>query len=70
MAEYLLNFHATNPYDGAETSPALDKRIQILSLRNDSVYPSNVSLAEISGNARVSLYPNPTTGEITVESFG
>lgn len=70
LAEYLLSFHATNPYDGAETSPALDKRIQILSLRNDSVYPSNIGIREIAGNTRVSLYPNPSTGEITVESLG
>ncbi|MGB0176597.1 MAG: 5'-nucleotidase C-terminal domain-containing protein, partial [Owenweeksia sp.] len=38
MAEFLANYFTTNPYDTADTPPALDTRIQILSLRNDEVY--------------------------------
>ena len=59
LAEYLASKHSSQPFGAAETDPSLDERIQILSLRNDSVFRSTIGLTENGAAISVQLYPNP-----------
>lgn len=67
LAEYLVAKFATDPYNQAETDPTMDERIQILSLRNDSVFKSTVGLSDYGQLQGVSLFPNPTAERINLE---
>jgi 2',3'-cyclic-nucleotide 2'-phosphodiesterase (5'-nucleotidase family) len=67
LAEYLAAKYTANPFNMAETAPSEDERIQILSLRNDSVFANTFSLME--GEALgIKLYPNPSNGMVSIES--
>ncbi len=71
LAEYLMDRFATDPFDKAETDPSMDERIQILSLRGDSVLNAEISgvgLEEVYRISQVSVFPNPTSGEVTVKT--
>ncbi len=67
LAEYLLAKFSSNPFAEAEVDPSLDERIQILSLRNDSVFRSTIGLNQYQANAEVSIYPIPSMGKLTIE---
>lgn len=71
LAEYLLARFSVNGFDMAETDPTLDERIQILSLRNDSVLNANnntVGIEERNALNRISLYPNPAKDVVMITS--
>ena len=67
LAEYLATFYTASPYSLAETQPTDDDRIQVLSIRNDSVYINNIGIDEYNAQADLSIYPNPTSGSLRVE---
>ena len=73
LAEYLSTLHSSDPYDKVDTDPSEDMRIQILSLRADSVLNPedttgffNPAYAEGS----VEAFPNPAAHEIFFRSNG
>lgn len=68
LAEFLAQFHTSNPYSEAETDPSFDNRIQILSLRNDSVFSFGVGLRERLNTSGLQLYPNPANDYIIIKS--
>ena len=69
LAEYLLAKYAVNAFDMEETTPNLDERIQILSLRNDSVLNSNnIGIKELHIANNLKLYPNPAVDVVNVET--
>jgi hypothetical protein len=70
LAEYLLEFYTVNPFSMEETDVTLDERIQILSVRNDSVLNGRPSIGLVENNIgnAISLYPNPATNQITITS--
>lgn len=74
LAEYLNSEYssASLAYDEAETAPEFDTRIQILSLRSDSVFTLTVGTeeAEAQAAAGMILYPNPTQNILQIETQG
>lgn len=76
LAEYLSEFYTVNPFDGMETPAAQDDRIQVLSLRNDSVFiePPAGAVASIDCSSSVNLDSAEIniayTGSVTVNYTG
>lgn len=70
LAEYLAALHTNTPYAEAETDPSLDTRIQILSLRGDSVFvsASGIGLANLTMTQRVELFPNPAKDHLVIKA--
>jgi 2',3'-cyclic-nucleotide 2'-phosphodiesterase (5'-nucleotidase family) len=65
LAEYLSSEFSTNPYNEAETSADRDLRIQILSIRTDSVFEAGIAPdGQISGIDCANANANPATAEI------
>jgi 2',3'-cyclic-nucleotide 2'-phosphodiesterase (5'-nucleotidase family) len=70
LAEYFLTKFSSNPFADDDVDASLDERIQILSLRNDSVFRSNIGLNQYNAMTEVSIYPIPSHGKLTIESKG
>jgi 2',3'-cyclic-nucleotide 2'-phosphodiesterase (5'-nucleotidase family) len=68
LAEYLLAKHTTSPFSDAETDPSIDERIQVLSLRNDSVFAGTVGLNENESHISVEVYPNPAREYVSISA--
>jgi len=68
LAEYLGRFFDSNPYPFMDTPAADDERIQILSLRGDSVFnrTSGVGLNEVF-RGELKVYPVPSRGPVSLE---
>lgn len=68
LAEYLAEFHSNDPYEAGETTAENDNRIQVLSIRNDSVFveepASNVK--NVSNEKNLSIFPVPAQNSITI----
>ncbi len=70
LAEYFLDKHTIDPFDMQETDVVFDERIQILSVRNDSVLNGRpgIGLQESEIVNAVVLYPNPASNKIVIQS--
>lgn len=70
LAEYLLAEFSVDPFDMEDTDPSLDERIQILSLRGDSVLNTNAIGLEEYAMGNLSVYPNPAADVVYIEIGG
>lgn len=79
LAEYLLVNFTANPYNQEETEVAEDTRIQILSLRDDSVLVAPIivdttdtttNISNIDMGNELIIYPNPSNAVINVSLNG
>lgn len=68
LAEYLAQFHTVASYAEAETTPSLDRRIQILSERADSVFTFGINVQEYAIAQGLTVYPNPADAFVMVKS--
>lgn len=68
LSEFLQTFHAAGaPYAFPETEIEQDERIQVLSFRDDTVYPLN-TVVENRSEAAWTVFPNPASSVLNLVS--